>query len=50
MKSHIATPSSPQSRLHCSPQFKNGELKELVVKVAPAFVAHRDAAKNLLTK
>jgi putative membrane protein len=32
------------------PAIKNAELKELVVKVAPAFVAHRDGAKNLLTK
>jgi putative membrane protein len=31
------------------PAIKNGELRELVVKVAPAFGAHRDAAKHLLT-
>jgi putative membrane protein len=29
---------------------QNAELKDLVTKVAPAFVAHRDAAKNLLDK
>jgi putative membrane protein len=28
------------------PAIKNAELKDLVVKVAPAFAAHRDAAKN----
>jgi hypothetical protein len=32
------------------PAIKNAELKDLVVKVAPAFGAHRDAAKNLLGK
>jgi putative membrane protein len=32
------------------PAIKNAELKELVVKVAPAFGAHRDAAKNMLSK
>jgi putative membrane protein len=32
------------------PAIKNGELKDLVVKVAPAFAAHRDGAKNLLSK
>lgn len=30
------------------PAIHNAELKDLVAKVAPAFVAHRDAAKNLL--
>lgn len=32
------------------PAIKNAELKELVVKVAPAFAAHRDAAKALLAR
>ena len=32
------------------PSTKNAELKDLEQKVAPAFAAHRDAAKNLLTK
>jgi putative membrane protein len=32
------------------PATKNAELKDLEQKVAPAFVAHRDAAKNLLAK
>ena len=32
------------------PATKNAELKDLEQKVAPAFAAHRDAAKNLLTK
>jgi putative membrane protein len=32
------------------PAIQNAELKNLVTKVAPAFVAHRDAAKNLLDK
>ena len=32
------------------PAIKNAELKDLVVKVAPAFGAHRDAAKNMLSK
>ena len=32
------------------PATKNAELKDLETKVAPAFAAHRDAAKNLLTK
>lgn len=32
------------------PAIQNAELKELVTKVAPAFVAHRDAAKNMLDK
>jgi putative membrane protein len=32
------------------PAIKNAELKDLVVKVAPAFGAHRDGAKNLLSK
>src|SRR5690348_11856504 len=32
------------------PAIQNAELKDLVTKVAPAFVAHRDAAKNLLDK
>lgn len=30
------------------PAIQNAELKDLVVKVAPAFAAHRDAAKNML--
>jgi putative membrane protein len=30
------------------PAIQNAELKDLVTKVAPAFVAHRDAAKNML--
>jgi len=32
------------------PAIKNPELKNLVVTVAPAFGAHRDAAKNMLDK
>ncbi|AHG88373.1 protein of unknown function DUF4142 [Gemmatirosa kalamazoonensis] len=32
------------------PSTKNAELKDLEQKVAPAFAAHRDAAKNLLAK
>jgi putative membrane protein len=32
------------------PSTKNADLKDLEQKVAPAFVAHRDAAKNLLSK
>jgi putative membrane protein len=32
------------------PATKNAELKDLEQKVAPAFVAHRDAAKNLLAR
>jgi putative membrane protein len=32
------------------PAIKNAELKNLVVTVAPAFGAHRDAAKNMLDK
>jgi putative membrane protein len=32
------------------PATKNAELKDLEQKVAPAFVAHRDAAKNMLAK
>lgn len=32
------------------PAIQNAEVKDLVVKVAPAFVAHRDAAKNMLEK
>ena len=32
------------------PAIQNAELKQLVTTVAPAFVAHRDAAKNLLDK
>jgi len=32
------------------PAIQNAELKDLVVKVAPAFAAHRDAAKNMLEK
>ena len=32
------------------PAIQNGELKNLVNTVAPAFVAHRDAAKNMLAK
>jgi putative membrane protein len=32
------------------PAIQNAELKDLVAKVAPAFVAHREAAKNMLTK
>lgn len=30
------------------PAIQNAELKQLVTTVAPAFVAHRDAAKNML--
>jgi predicted outer membrane protein len=30
------------------PAIRNAELKKLVETVAPAFVAHRDAAKNML--
>ena len=32
------------------PAIQNAELKDLVTKVAPAFVGHRDAAKNMLDK
>ena len=32
------------------PAIQNAELKNLVVTVAPAFAAHRDAAKNMLEK
>jgi putative membrane protein len=32
------------------PAIQNVELKNLVVTVAPAFAAHRDAAKNMLSK
>jgi putative membrane protein len=32
------------------PSLQNAEVKDLVTKVAPAFAAHRDAAKNLLAK
>lgn len=32
------------------PALKNAEVKQLVTTVAPAFAAHRDAAKNLLAK
>jgi len=32
------------------PAIQNAELKNLVTTVAPAFVAHRDAAKNMLDK
>ena len=32
------------------PAIQNAELKDLVVKVAPAFKAHQDAAQNLLDK
>lgn len=32
------------------PAIQNAELKRLVVTVAPAFAAHRDAAKNMLDK
>jgi putative membrane protein len=32
------------------PAIQNAEVKDLVTKVAPAFVAHRDAAQNLLDK
>jgi putative membrane protein len=32
------------------PAIKNAELRDLVVKVAPAFGAHRDAAKAMLAK
>jgi putative membrane protein len=45
---HDAVIGAVQSTL--LPAIKNAELKELVVKVAPAFVAHRDAAKNMLEK
>ena len=30
------------------PAIQNAQLKDLVTKVAPAFVAHRDRAQNLL--
>jgi len=30
------------------PAIQNARLKDLVTKVAPAFVAHRDRAQNLL--
>ena len=32
------------------PAIQNADLKKLVTSVAPAFVAHRDAAKNMLSK
>jgi putative membrane protein len=32
------------------PALQNAEVKDLVTKVAPAFAAHRDGAKNLLAK
>jgi putative membrane protein len=32
------------------PAIQNAQLKDLVTKVAPAFVAHRDAAQNLLNE
>lgn len=32
------------------PALQNAQVKDLVTKVAPAFAAHRDAAKNLLDK
>jgi putative membrane protein len=32
------------------PAIQNAQLKDLVTKVAPAFVAHRDRAQNLLDK
>jgi putative membrane protein len=32
------------------PAIQNPQLKDLVTKIAPAFVAHRDAAQNLLDK
>ena len=32
------------------PAIQNAQVKDLVTKVAPAFVAHRDAAQNLLNK
>ncbi|HEY6089768.1 MAG TPA: DUF4142 domain-containing protein [Gemmatimonadaceae bacterium] len=32
------------------PAIQNAQLKDFVTKVAPAFVAHRDAAQNLLDK
>ena len=32
------------------PAIQNAQLKDLVTKVAPAFVAHRDAAQNLLNQ
>lgn len=32
------------------PALQNAQVKDLVTKVAPAFVAHRDAAQNLLNK
>lgn len=32
------------------PAIQNAQLKNLVTKVAPAFVAHRDAAQNLLNE
>lgn len=32
------------------PAIQNAEVKDLVVKIAPAFVAHRDAAKHMLAQ
>ena len=32
------------------PAIQNAQVKDLVTKVAPAFVAHRDAAQNLLNQ
>ncbi|HJP85587.1 MAG TPA: DUF4142 domain-containing protein [Gemmatimonadaceae bacterium] len=32
------------------PAIQNAQLKDLVTKVAPAFVAHRDRAQNILNK
>ena len=45
---HDAVIAAVQKQL--LPAIQNAELKDLVVKVAPAFVAHRDAAKNMLDK
>jgi putative membrane protein len=32
------------------PAIQNAQVKDLVTTVAPAFVAHRDAAQNLLNQ
>ena len=47
-KELVAKVAAPAKTL--LPAIQNAELKDLVTKVAPAFVAHRDAAKNLLDK
>ncbi len=45
---HTAVIAAVETKL--LPAIKNAKLKDLVVKVAPAFGAHRDAAKTMLSK